>query len=99
MKDVLLAAWLAAASVPGMCADPGTLGRKPEKPPAEQDRLPPSLPQDDMSSGSGIIIEPPVTDTEALKKPPENIDPEIDQATDDIDDKNREELQKKPPAR
>jgi hypothetical protein len=99
MKGFLLAAWLLAASASGICAELRTPDRKPEKPPAERDQRPPSPPQEDMSSGTGIVIEPPVTDTESLKKPPENVDPEIDQATEDIEDKKRKELQEKAPSR
>jgi hypothetical protein len=36
---------------------------------------------------------------EALKKLRENVDPAIDGATEDIDDKNRKELQENTPSR
>ena len=96
MKEVLLAAWLVTASASGMCTEPRTPESKPKKPPAENDRLPP---REEMRPGSGMVVEPPVTDTEALKRPPKNVDPEIGEATDDIDDKTRKELQEKAPSR
>ncbi|HEV2610773.1 MAG TPA: hypothetical protein VGU61_10945 [Noviherbaspirillum sp.] len=58
-----------------------------------------SAPDSSMSSGgkSGMVVEPPSTGTakDMVKTPTARIDPEINEATGDIDRKRREELQEK----
>jgi hypothetical protein len=40
-------------------------------------------------SDSGMVVVPPKVDSKSVKTPPKNIDPEIDDATKDIDRENR----------
>ena len=47
------------------------------------------------SSGSGMVVVPPVVDPGTVKTPPKNIDPDITGATNDIDRKNRQESEDK----
>ncbi|HEY8605913.1 MAG TPA: hypothetical protein VIM12_02205 [Noviherbaspirillum sp.] len=45
--------------------------------------------------GGGMAVEPPSTGNEEIVKKPGNVDPKIDDATGDIDRKNREQSESK----
>jgi hypothetical protein len=59
------------------------------KPPADSGIL--KSPDSSMKvpSDPGIVTTPPKVDPKAVKTPPRNIDPKIDDATENIDRKNR----------
>jgi hypothetical protein len=44
-------------------------------------------------SNTGIVVVPPKTDPEAVTRPPANVDPKMDDATGEVDRKNREKSQ------
>lgn len=49
-------------------------------------------PRDDalkVPSDPGVVVVPPTTGTEEIAKPPKNVDPAMDDATTQIDRKNR----------
>lgn len=50
----------------------------------------PDMPGSATPSDPGAVVTPPRTGTEEMVKTPGNVDPKIDDATPDIDRKNRE---------
>ncbi|HYD96808.1 MAG TPA: hypothetical protein VEC01_15875 [Noviherbaspirillum sp.] len=48
-----------------------------------------------IPSDPGAVVRPPPTGNEEMVKTPKNIDPEIDNATPEIDRKNRSKAQRK----
>jgi len=67
----------------------------PIKPPADRGMA--RSPDSPMKTPSdpGIVVVPPKVDPDAVKTPPKNIDPEITDATKDVDRKNREKAEDK----
>jgi hypothetical protein len=84
---------VAAHAQTGMPSKPGSSLPTPSEPGMR------GTPDSSMSSGgkSGMVVEPPATGTasEMIKTPTARIDPEINEATGDIDRKRREDLQEK----
>lgn len=66
------------------------------KAPADPGMPFPSDPGMTTPSGKGPVVKPPATGNEEIAKtPPRNVDPAIDDATEDIDRKNRKQSEDK----
>lgn len=98
---VLLAAlWLGIASA---ASGETAMPKKPDasmKRPADPGGM--RKPRDDalnVPSDPGGVVVPPTTGTEEIAKPPKNVDPAMDDATTQIDRKNRTKAHDKAKAR
>ena len=96
MLHPLLAALLISLS--GYVSDQSTLppqSGSPVKPPADSGMA--KSPDSSMKTPSdpGMAVPPPAVGPENIKTPPKNIDPEITDATRDIDRENRRKSEEK----
>lgn len=86
---LLLLAAIASSAQAQMTVPTLTPGDAPIKRPAD-----PGMTRSPANSGA-VVVPPPTGNEEIVKKPPKNVDPAIDDATGDVDRRNRDLSQDK----
>lgn len=88
-RSTSILACAVALAMPGWAGAQGNRPAVPEMPAQAPSSSNPSVVPGD-TAGSGMVRVPPATDSRAVTKPPENVDPAMDDATRRIDRQNRE---------